>query len=211
MAERKIIFDWRTLIPAAALAFVLLLHVKLPVYSGYRVKLLPYFTDLLRILIAVFAAYALVSLFSERARKKLRYKVPFFAAGFLLLGLYNLITHKVNVLPGPKVIQCGYDPKSDSTNAFRGTQNSAFCRKRHGIRIQSLAVNLPQGRKKLVFLQNFVPAAKNEFLASDVRPVLNAVSASLNDDKIMITLNNKTSVQKVPYTRGAKDYLKEQH
>jgi NitT/TauT family transport system permease protein len=100
MTERKIVFDWRTLIPVAALAFVLLLHVKLPVYPGYRVKLLPYFTRLLWILIAVFTVYAAVSLFSEEARKKLRYKAPFFTVGFLLLGLYNLITHKVNVIPG---------------------------------------------------------------------------------------------------------------
>jgi NitT/TauT family transport system permease protein len=100
MADRKIVFDWRTLIPVAALAFVLLLHVKLPAYPGYRVKLLPYFTRLLWILIVVFTAYAVTGMFSERARKKLRYKAPFFTAGFLLLGLYNLITHKVNVIPG---------------------------------------------------------------------------------------------------------------
>jgi osmoprotectant transport system substrate-binding protein len=59
--------------------------------------------------------------------------------------------------------------------------------------------------------QNLVPVVKNEFIAShaDIRPALNAVSASLND-KIMISLNDKISVQKMPYTRAAKDYLKEQ-
>jgi NitT/TauT family transport system permease protein len=87
------------LIPPAALTFVLLLHIRLPVYPGYRVKVLPYFTRLLWILIGVFAAYSVISLFSEKARKKLGFKAPFFAAGFLLLGVYNLITHKVNVLP----------------------------------------------------------------------------------------------------------------
>jgi NitT/TauT family transport system permease protein len=30
----------------------------------------------------------------------LSFKAPFFAASFLLLGIYNLITHKVNVIPG---------------------------------------------------------------------------------------------------------------
>jgi glycine betaine/choline ABC-type transport system substrate-binding protein len=59
--------------------------------------------------------------------------------------------------------------------------------------------------------QNLVPVAKDEFLASHagIRPLLNAVSASLND-KVMIALDNKTSVQKTPYTKTAKDYLKEQ-
>ncbi|MDR3130228.1 MAG: ABC transporter permease subunit [Treponema sp.] len=100
MAGRGIVFNWRALIPPGALAFILLLHVKLPAYPGYRVKLLPWFTLLLWALIGVFTAYAVVSLFSERARQKLIFKAPFFAAGFLLLGLYNVITHKVNVLPG---------------------------------------------------------------------------------------------------------------
>jgi NitT/TauT family transport system permease protein len=100
MTGKKIIFNWRTLAPLAALGFVLLLQTAFPAYAGYRVKLLPYFTRLLYILIAVFAAYAAASLFNEKARKRLSFKAPFLAAGFLLLGLYNLITLKVNVLPG---------------------------------------------------------------------------------------------------------------
>ncbi|MDR2343449.1 MAG: hypothetical protein LBD86_02820 [Spirochaetaceae bacterium] len=59
--------------------------------------------------------------------------------------------------------------------------------------------------------QNLVPAAKAEFLEShaDIRPVLNAVSASLND-RVVIGLNDRTLVQKTPYAKTAKDYLKEQ-
>jgi osmoprotectant transport system substrate-binding protein len=59
--------------------------------------------------------------------------------------------------------------------------------------------------------QNLVPVAKDEFLASHagIRPILNAVSASLND-KVMIGLNNKTQVNKTPYQRTAREYLKEQ-
>jgi NitT/TauT family transport system permease protein len=100
MTGGKIVFTWRALIPLAALAAVLLLHVNLPAYPGYRVKLLPYFTILLSILIGVFTVYAVISLFNEKAREKLSFKAPFFAVGFLLLGIYNLITHKVNVIPG---------------------------------------------------------------------------------------------------------------
>jgi osmoprotectant transport system substrate-binding protein len=59
--------------------------------------------------------------------------------------------------------------------------------------------------------QNLVPVAKDEFLAShaDLRPLLNAVSASLND-KIMTGLNSRTSVHKTPYQKTAREYVKDQ-
>jgi NitT/TauT family transport system permease protein len=99
MLERKVVFNHLTLLPLAALALVLFLHEKLPPYAGYRVKPLPYFTYLLWILLGVFALYAVISLFSEKRRGRLAFKAPFLAAGFLLLGVYDLITQKVNILP----------------------------------------------------------------------------------------------------------------
>jgi glycine betaine/choline ABC-type transport system substrate-binding protein len=59
--------------------------------------------------------------------------------------------------------------------------------------------------------QTLVPVVKDEFLASraGIRPLLNAVSASLND-QVMTGLNNKTSVQKISCQKTAKDYLREQ-
>ncbi|MDR1786423.1 MAG: ABC transporter permease subunit [Spirochaetaceae bacterium] len=99
MAERKIVFNKLVLLPPAALGAVLVMHQNLPVYAGYRVKTLPYFTYLLWVLLGLFALYALVSLFSGGQREKLVFKAPFFAAAFLLLGLYDLVTQKVNLLP----------------------------------------------------------------------------------------------------------------
>jgi NitT/TauT family transport system permease protein len=89
----------KVFLPVAALALVLFSHTALPAYSGYRVKLLPYFSYLLYLLIALFAARGLLSVFNEAHRKKLSFKAPFYTAGFLFLGLYNLITIKINLIP----------------------------------------------------------------------------------------------------------------
>ncbi|MDR2376123.1 MAG: ABC transporter permease subunit [Treponema sp.] len=97
--EGRPVFDWRVLIPLAALAVNLLVHTLVPVSPGYRVKALPYFTGFLYVLIAVFGFYALVSVFRWKQREKLAYKSWFFAAAFLVLGLYNLITIKLNLIP----------------------------------------------------------------------------------------------------------------
>ncbi|MDR1128481.1 MAG: hypothetical protein LBL20_04140, partial [Treponema sp.] len=93
-------FNWRVFLPAAALALVLLLHTALPPYEGYRVKLLPYFTNFLYILTGLFTARGVLSIFNGKERKKLAFKAPFYAAGFLFLGLYNIITIKINLIPG---------------------------------------------------------------------------------------------------------------
>jgi NitT/TauT family transport system permease protein len=93
------VFDWRTLVPVASLVFVLFLHTALPVYEGYRPKLFPYFTYLLYVLIGIFALRALLSIFNGKLREKVTYKATLFAVSFLLLGVYNLITLKINVIP----------------------------------------------------------------------------------------------------------------
>jgi len=97
--RKKIVFNWQVLLPLSALAFVLVIHRQIPPYQGYRMKTLPYFTDLLCILLGIFGMYALLSIFSEKYREKLVFKAPFFTLGFLLLGLYDIITQKVNLIP----------------------------------------------------------------------------------------------------------------
>jgi NitT/TauT family transport system permease protein len=92
--------DWRVLIPPAALIAVLLVHKNLPANPGYKVKQFPYFTDLLYLLTGLFAVLAAWSLFSPKEREKLTHKSWFYGAAFLLLGLYNLITIKLNLIPG---------------------------------------------------------------------------------------------------------------
>jgi NitT/TauT family transport system permease protein len=91
--------DWRVLIPPAALTAVLFIHRALPVNPGYKVKQFPYFTVLLYVLIGFFGFLAAWSLFSRKRREKLVYKSWFYAAAFLLLGLYDLITIKLNLIP----------------------------------------------------------------------------------------------------------------
>lgn len=57
--------------------------------------------------------------------------------------------------------------------------------------------------------QNLVPVTTGSFLSGheELRSLLNAISASLND-KVMIDLDAKTRIEKVPYPRAAKDYVK---
>ncbi|MDR2135016.1 MAG: ABC transporter permease subunit [Treponema sp.] len=93
------VFDWRVLIPLAALAADLLVHALAPVNPGYRVKTLPHFTGFLYILIAVFGLCAVASVFNRNWRERLAHKSWFFGAAFLLLGLYNVITVKLDLIP----------------------------------------------------------------------------------------------------------------
>jgi NitT/TauT family transport system permease protein len=92
-------FDWRTLIPLASLGVVFISHRTIPTHPGYRVKVLPYFTLLLEALIAFYIIRAVVSVFNAKHREKLVNKSWFFGAAYLLLGLYNFITIKLNLIP----------------------------------------------------------------------------------------------------------------
>jgi NitT/TauT family transport system permease protein len=94
-----IAFDWKILLPILSLGLMLALHRLLPVHSGYRPKQLPHFTGFSWLLLAIFTVSALVSLFWECFRTILRFKAPFFAAGFLALNVYNLITLKFGLIP----------------------------------------------------------------------------------------------------------------
>jgi NitT/TauT family transport system permease protein len=91
--------DWRVLIPLAALLAVLFIHQNLPVNPDYKVKQFPYFTNLLYILVVSFGILAIWSLFSPKMRQKMVYKSWFYGVAFLLLGLYNVITIKLNLIP----------------------------------------------------------------------------------------------------------------
>jgi NitT/TauT family transport system permease protein len=93
-------FDPRELLPLGALLVVLLLHILAPTHPGYKVKELPYFTNFLYILIGGFTLWIILGLFKPKAQEKLAFKAGFYAVGFLLLGLYDLITKKLNLIPG---------------------------------------------------------------------------------------------------------------
>jgi len=97
--ESYISFNSRTLIPLVSLGAVLLLHRLLPISKAYRPKALPWFSYFLFILIGVFAVLSIISIFNARLREKLAFKAPFLSVGFFLLGLYNLITLKWNLIP----------------------------------------------------------------------------------------------------------------
>jgi NitT/TauT family transport system permease protein len=52
------------------------------------------------ILIAIFAALAVSSIFSKKLREWLAHKSLFYGVSFLLLGAYDVITLKLNLIPG---------------------------------------------------------------------------------------------------------------
>jgi hypothetical protein len=51
-------FNWRVLLPLLALGLVLALHLIIPAHENYRLKLLPYFSDFLVILLFVYGVAA---------------------------------------------------------------------------------------------------------------------------------------------------------
>ncbi|MDR2518803.1 MAG: ABC transporter permease subunit [Spirochaetaceae bacterium] len=95
----KLVIDWRTLIPLASLGAVFGIHRLLPVNTRYMVKVLPYFSGLLVLLMAGFGIAAAACVFSRNWRERLSFKSPFLGAAFLLLGVYDLITIKLNLIP----------------------------------------------------------------------------------------------------------------
>ncbi|MDR3249270.1 MAG: ABC transporter permease subunit [Treponema sp.] len=97
--ELRFHFNWKTLIPLASLGFVLLLHLLIPTHPNYRVKVLPYYTGLLSLLLAFYGVLAILGLFIPVRREKLAYKSAFLGVAFLLLGAYDLITIKANLIP----------------------------------------------------------------------------------------------------------------
>jgi NitT/TauT family transport system permease protein len=97
--EARVWFNGRTLIPLVTLGIVLALHLLIPAHPEYRPKALPWFSRFLIVFIAVFADLSMISVFSVSLRKRLAFKSPFLGVGFLLLGLYNLITIKWNLIP----------------------------------------------------------------------------------------------------------------
>jgi NitT/TauT family transport system permease protein len=100
MPERKnVFFNSRELLPPAALLAVLVLHTLAPASPEYTVKQLPYFTSFLYLLLAFFAVWIAAGLFKTNLREKLVFKSGFYGVGFLLLGVYDLITIKLNLVP----------------------------------------------------------------------------------------------------------------
>jgi NitT/TauT family transport system permease protein len=107
MPERKNVFfvqsnlrfDPRELLPPGALLAVLLLHILMPASPEYTVKQLPYFIYFLYLLLVFFAVWIAVGMFKTALGEKLAFKSGFYGAGFLLLGVYDLITIKLYLVP----------------------------------------------------------------------------------------------------------------
>jgi NitT/TauT family transport system permease protein len=93
-------FLWRNFLPAGALLVVFLAHRYIPVHPEYHVGLLPYFGWALGVLLVFFTLWAAAGLVLPGITRPLAFKAPFFAAAFLLLGVYDLCTLKFNLLPG---------------------------------------------------------------------------------------------------------------
>ena len=96
---RRLYFDWRNLLPPAALGLDLALHLLLPAHPGYRPKLEPHFSRFLALLTGIFTLLSIISVWIPHLRERMAFKSRFLAVGFLLLGLYNLITIKLNLIP----------------------------------------------------------------------------------------------------------------
>ncbi|MDR3324577.1 MAG: ABC transporter permease subunit, partial [Spirochaetaceae bacterium] len=92
-------FNPRVVLPLVSIGLVLTLHLILPAHAGYRPKLLPFYSQFLTLLLVVYGAAAIASVFSPRVREKLGFKAVFHACGFIALGLYDLITLKFDVIP----------------------------------------------------------------------------------------------------------------
>jgi NitT/TauT family transport system permease protein len=92
-------FNPKELLPPAVLLAVLAAHVLVPASPDYTVKRLPYFTGFLYLLLAVFAVWIIAGLWKRNLREKLIFSAGFYGAGFLLLGVYDLITVKLVLIP----------------------------------------------------------------------------------------------------------------
>ena len=92
-------FDWRVILPLVSIGLVLAAHLILPAHESYRLKLLSYFSDFLKILLLIYGAAAVVSVFCRRIRDVLSFKAAFHASGFLSLGVYDLATLKFQLIP----------------------------------------------------------------------------------------------------------------
>jgi hypothetical protein len=77
--------DWQVILPLAALSLSLALHLILPAYADYRLKLLPHFAGFLEILMVIYGIAAVTSFFSRRMREKLVFKAAFHVCAFAAL------------------------------------------------------------------------------------------------------------------------------
>jgi NitT/TauT family transport system permease protein len=92
-------FNPAELLPPAVLLAVLAMHIFVPASSEYTVKRLPYFTNFIYMLLAFFAVWIVIGLFMAAPNAKLKFSSGFYGAGFLLLGVYDIITIKLNLVP----------------------------------------------------------------------------------------------------------------
>jgi len=97
--DDKFSFDKRTLAPLGGLLLVALSHRFIPDAPRYRPKVLADLSVTLWLLIGLFGMLSLVAPFAPALRRRLVYKSWFLAAAVVALGIYDLITLKLNLIP----------------------------------------------------------------------------------------------------------------
>lgn len=94
----RIRLDYRTLLPLFSALLALLAHILVPNSPKYMLKPLPYFTDVLMIVIAATLIIAVLSLFFENIRSKYAFKSWFIAVFLLAFNVLNIVTMKLMLL-----------------------------------------------------------------------------------------------------------------
>lgn len=95
----KLYFSYKTLFPVISILIVLGFHLFFPVMVKSINKPLPYFTVVLFALLALFTVFAVVSLFHQKLREWLSFKSWFISVLMLLIGVYNVVTLKFQLIP----------------------------------------------------------------------------------------------------------------
>ncbi|HWQ75319.1 MAG TPA: ABC transporter permease subunit [Syntrophomonas sp.] len=134
----RIVLDYRTLLPLFSALLALLVHIMVPNSTQYMLKPLPYFTDVLIIVMAATLIIAVLSLFFENIRSKYAFKSWFIAVFLLAFNALNIVTMKLMLLqpiyfPSPErilqvfaedwafILKClGYSLRLLATGYFTG-------------------------------------------------------------------------------------------
>jgi len=90
---------YKRFLPLLSSGAVLLIHLFVPNSPKYMQKPVPYFTDILFAVVIAALVCAIISFFKKDFEEKYSHKSPFYAAAFLALNLYNIVTIKLMLIP----------------------------------------------------------------------------------------------------------------
>lgn len=92
-------FQPAILMPAMTIVITLLLHVLLPQNEKILIKSFDHFKNVLIIALLVLIGLVGISFYNEKLRNKLVYKAKFITFCIMMINIYNLSTHKFNLIP----------------------------------------------------------------------------------------------------------------